>query len=132
MTTISNWLLLTLKVGVAESETSFGLIRFKGLAFIVGFSSSLTPEYIAFAAALGFPQPPALRPLTQIPPKENQSCQPASPTMEADADPVLYACAPCKKNKRRCDKRIPSCGSCLKLAILCLVISPSRRTANDT
>ncbi|CRG89359.1 Valine--tRNA ligase [Talaromyces islandicus] len=34
--------------------------------------------------------------------------------MEIDTEPVLYACAPCKKNKRRCDKRLPSCGSCLK------------------
>ncbi|KAL3479386.1 hypothetical protein BJX99DRAFT_78198 [Aspergillus californicus] len=33
---------------------------------------------------------------------------------ESDITPAEHACAPCKKNKRRCDKRLPTCGSCLK------------------
>ncbi|QKX61941.1 uncharacterized protein TRUGW13939_09097 [Talaromyces rugulosus] len=48
--------------------------------------------------------------------------------MESDADPVLYACAPCKKNKRRCDKRVPSCGSCLKTGRVCDYSSPPQVT----
>ncbi|EAW06925.1 transcription factor domain protein [Aspergillus clavatus NRRL 1] len=30
-----------------------------------------------------------------------------------------HACASCKKNKRRCDKHLPSCGSCLKTGRVC-------------
>ncbi|KAF4965163.1 hypothetical protein FSARC_7030 [Fusarium sarcochroum] len=46
-------------------------------------------------------------------------------------EPALHACASCKKNKRRCDKTLPSCSLCLKVGRRCTYSGSSPESHDD-